>query len=352
MSETLHHGKSAAELQQDEVALAAWKNWPDPRSNWLMNDEVGPLVVTSLATSGKNGVELAGGMSPAWGQPTDTTAHLIGGVTISELNLMPAGLKELPAERQTEIREARRHAAAEKMHDFLHITGERTVDPNLAAHTIVMKPQIDHYNDRSVEGSIVCADDIAEKGDYIEDTRPAFMMWSKDVNRVLGIRPADCPTVVFSAIGADSEPIHGLMHAGWQDEDAGFTEQGLAFLTNRGVDMASMNVYIAPGGVEFGYSRPTDPREGHDDKFTHEGWKTRITDVHEQGDKVRFTIDMVGFAVDRLREAGVSDEQIVIDSTDTSVEETGYSSHKQASRGAVSPTRDLVMAMSPYRDVV
>lgn len=356
MSETTHATVrteyDAQQLQDEAIELAQTKEWPDPRESWFMNGEAGPNVVTSVATSGRSAdlepVELAGGMSPAWGQPYDLDVKtLIGGVTINELNVMPKELKEFADDKREAVIDARKHAANVKVNMFLETIG----GSELANDVVILKPQTDHYTDRSIKGTIVNADELERTGNYITDTRPAFMMYSNDPERVLAIRPADCPTIAFSAKHHNGTPIHGFMHAGWQDEDAGFTEQGMTFLAKKDIDFSTMNVYIAPGGVDFGYSRPTDPRDGGDEKFTHPGWKTRINNVVPNEKGVRLTVDMQGFAVDRLKQFGITDEQLFVDSTDTSALETGHSSHKQATRGAKPPMRDLVVVMSPEKQL-
>ncbi len=348
---------SAQALQNEVIALHERKNWPDPRENWLMYGEDGPVTITSLVAtaphpeSGNQRYELAGGMSPAWGQPQESwVAGYIGSVTLDELNLMPDKLKELPEQRQAEIRDERKVAAKLQMSRYLELLG----GSELSNDVIIMKPQIDHYKDRTIPGNIVNADEISRNGDYIEDTRPAFMMYSQDTERVIGIRPADCPTLHFSGVDKDGKPAHGVIHAGWQDEDAGFVTQGMEFLHELGVDMSSLHVYIAPGGVEFGYTRPTNPLDGDDPSFVSD-WRGRLTDVHPVNPdnpddrKTRFTIDMIGRAVDDMYDAGITPQQIFIDSTDTSDERTGNSSHKQASRGVQVPTRDVALTASQYR---
>lgn len=342
---------SANGLYNEEVQLFKDKNWPDFRKSWLMKGETGPVVLSSVATAGNKlgePYELAGSMSPVWGQPFDTTADL-GGVSIQDVNLMSLkDIKETDPEYHDAIIVARKNAAHNRLTRYFEHQGR----PNLSAEEVVIiKPQNDHYSDRTIKGNIVNADDLERTGDFIEDDRPAFMMYSHDSNRVLAIRPADCPTVAFFGRDRDGHPVHGLMHGGWQDEDAGFLEQGLEYLKNElNCDIKDLNFTIGPGGVEFGYSRPYNPREGNDPKFVHEGWKTRTTDYEQQEDgKWRFIIDMPGFASDRIIEAGASEEQVFIDSTDTSTAESGHASHKQASRGVVPPMRDIVTVASPER---
>ncbi len=344
---------SAQDMYYDEVSLFAHKNWPDFRESWFMKGQEGPRVVTSMATAGNKlnqPYELAGSMSPAWGQPYDTSADL-GGVSIQDLNLMPGDLnplKETEPDRHQRVMEARKSAARNRMTRFFESIGGH----EFAADVVVIKPQSDHYNDRTVKGDIVSADDLERTGEYIEDTRPAFMIYSRDQNRVVAIRPADCPTIAFYGHDRHGKPIHGLIHAGWQDEDAGFVEQGIDFLKNeQDVDMKDLTFTIGPGGVDFGYSRPFDPREGQDPRVVHPGWKTRTSDHVQQDDgKWRFNFDMPGFAADRLMEAGASSEQIFIDSSDTSTAESGHASHKQASRGVKPPMRDIVTVASPERE--
>lgn len=342
---------SAQDLFNEEVELFRRKNWPDFRESWLMKDEQGPVVLSSVATAGNKlgqPYELAGSMSPSWGQPYDTTADL-GGVSIQDVNLMSLkDIKESDSDYHDAIVGARKNASHSRLTRYFEQRG----GSDFAADVVIMKPQVDHYNDRTIKGNVVCADDKERTGDYIEDDRPAFMMYSHDPNRIVAIRPADCPTISFYGHDHDGNSVHGLMHAGWQDEDAGFIEQGLDYLKNElNCDINDLNFTIGPGGVDFGYTRPFDPREGKDPKFVHPGWKARTTDHEEQADgKWRFTIDMPGFAADRIVEAGARNEQIFIDSTDTSSAESGNASHKQASRGVVPPMRDIVTVMSPERE--
>lgn len=350
MSNTEKQTSQAKDLYAQEVALFERKNWPDFRSSWLVKGEQGPVVLSSVATAGnKHGLpyELAGSMSPAWGQPFDTTADL-GGVSIQDVNLMSLkDIKETDVNYHDAIVGARKGASRDRLTRYF----ERQGGPDFANDVVIIKPQADHYIDCTIKGNIVNADDLERTGDFIEDDRPAFMMYSHDPNRILAIRPADCPTISFYGHDRDGRAVHGLMHAGWQDEDAGFIEQGLDYIKNElNCDISEINFAIGPGGVEFGYSRPYDPREGSDPKFVHEGWKTRTTDYEElEDDKWRFIIDMPGFAADRIMEAGASEEQIFIDSTDTSTAESGHASHKQASRGVVPPMRDIVTVISPER---
>lgn len=343
---------TAQEMQDSVVELFEQKNWPDFRESWFMKGEEGPRVVTSVATTGFDSNserhELAGSMSPAWGQPFDTKLDL-GGVSIQDLNLMPANLnkvKEEDRQKHQEIIDVRKEASRNRVTRYLENIG----GPELENDVVIIKPQNDHYKDRTIKGNIVNADDVERNGHYIEDDRPAFMLYSHDPNRVVGIRPADCPTIAFSGYDKQGRPVHGLMHGGWQDEDAGFLDQGLAFLRNDlGVDIKDLNFSIAPGGVNFDYKRPTDPRNGNDPMIVHEGWKTRTTDHEQVEGGVHFVFDMHGFAVDRLKEAGATDEQIFIDPTDTTADESGHSSHKRASQGKIAPMRDLVLVFSPDR---
>lgn len=353
MSNQEKHAPSAQDLLKEEVELFSRKNWPDFRESWCMKGEKGPVVLSSLATAGyKIGqpYELAGSMSPAWGQPFDTSADL-GGVSIQDINLMPPDMKEIKesdVERHDSIIIARRNAARNRLSRYFELQG----GPEFATDVVVMKPQVDHYNDRTIKGNIVCADDIERTGNYVEDDRPAFMIYSHDKNRIVAIRPADCPTVGFYGHDRNGRPVHGLMHAGWQEEDAEFIEQGLDYIQNElNCDIKALNFTIGPGGVDFGYTRPSDPREGKDPKIVHPGWKTRTTDHEEQlNGKWRFNFDMPGFAADRILEAGAHSEQIFIDSSDTSSAESGYASNKQASRGVKPPMRDIVTVASPERE--
>lgn len=348
---------TAQELQDSVVELFENKNWPDFRESWFMKGESGPVVLTSVATTGldKKGKrhELAGGMSPAWGQPYDTKFDL-GSVGIQDFNLMPVGLNKLKdsdegaqREKYLAIVDARKEASHDRVSSYLENIG----GPQFENDVVIIKPQNDHYKDRAIRGNIVNADDVERTGHYIEDNRPAFMLYSHDPSRVVGIRPADCPTVAFAGHDQQGRPVHGLMHGGWQDEDAGFLEQGLAYLaSDLHVSIKDLKFTIGPGGVNFDYKRPTDPRGGNDPTIVHEGWKTRTTDHEQVEGGVRFVFDMHGFAVDRLREAGATDEQIFIDSTDTASELSGHASHKLASQGKMAPMRDLVLVLSPDRE--
>lgn len=267
---------------------------------------------------------------------------------------MPKDLTELRDERQTAIRDIRKEASRQQMVSYFETIG----GSDFAKDVIIIKPQTDHYKDRTIKGNIVCADDIPRTDTYVEDTRPAFMMYSYDPSRVIGIRPADCPTIMISGIDRDSRTINAVIHAGWQDEDADFVLQGMEFLINeKGVNVESIRAYIAAGGVEFGYSRPTNPLDGNDPNFVSD-WRGRLTDVHPinpddlADTKTRFTIDMIGRAADDMKTHGVMDEQIYIDSTDTTDSKSGLSSNKLAARGTAAPTRDVTVLIPAGRQLV
>jgi hypothetical protein len=335
------------------------KNWVDPghdpRDNWLMDSEKGPVVITTVATTGLyegERHELAGSMSKLYGQPLDTrTKHVLGSLSMEEFNMQQnklAELKKSNKEKYEEIIAARAEAGDEQvLHAIESMPGVEAKD------VIIMKPQSDYHTDRKKHGIIVCADDVERTDSFIRDTRPAFMMYSHDTERVIGLLPADCPVLVFSGVDRDGKPIHGLIHSGWNDEDRGVPKQGIHFLKRiKNVDIKDLNFYVAPGGVEFGYSRPTNPLDDPKDlKFSDKnGWANRLYDMTYQGEKgYRFTIDMIGFLIDDLKREGATDHQIFIDSTDTVDPTTGHASHKLASRGTIPPMRDGVFAVSPNK---
>ncbi len=317
--------------REDEHQSDRWPEAPSPAESWLMSGEAGPAYLVSIATYGADGPEAAGSMSPNWGQPGRL-----------ELNKRPAEMKQLTDEQRAEIVKLRATESRLKMNKFLDVHRLNRAD------LVVIKPQGERS---SGVIDIVCADNLPRPSDsYLEDSTPASMMYTRDPERVLAIRPADCPTLIGYGLDEESQPLLFLLHSGWQDEEAGFVEQGLSFVRDElGVDPAIMNFIIAPGGIDFDYKRPTDPATGQDERFQHSAWADHLKNVQQDEDgNYRFIIDMPGFLTSRLHEFGVTDHQIFFDDSDTSRLDSGYSSHKRwANKDVQTPMRDVVVAMMP-----
>ncbi len=168
------------------------------------------------------------------------------------------------------------------------------------------------------------------------------MIYTYNPNIVLGVRPADCPLVVFNAETPKGE-ITIMVHFAWQGAAAQQVKDMQGELEKLEVDLSTAKIYMTPGGHSetFPYENyAADPRK----KFPDTEGLFNDVEPHETDGKTKynFTIDTPYFVYEGLLGMGLDPYQIFVDTSDTTAPESGYSSHSRQWRLDDTNTRDLV----------
>lgn len=181
------------------------------------------------------------------------------------------------------------------------------------------------------------------------DTSGDFI-FTRDPNKILTVRPADCPVMIASADTPEGK-IYMLVHYAWKGAANGYVEQTARVFDTLGVDRGSLEIYLTAGGQaeSFPYSDydqdPTTEYPGTEGLFLN-----REEYINEAGEKKwKFSIDTPRFVYDEvIHQFGVDPKQVFCDTSDTSALDSGYSSHGRSSRlrgQGESNTRDIVIAV-------
>lgn len=274
-------------------------------------------------------VALAGNMSESYAQPGRP-----------DLDEARANKQVTPGQKAEMSREAQEHTAR-----FIESCG---YNPD---HTAVIRPQTDYSQPLSIidvdqamstEGNDGHATWLNEPGDFI---------YTRDPEKVLGCRPADCPVLVMKGEDGNGQNVLSMLHVGWQGLNAGYLEDAMGFLRNRGVDLSTLRVYVGPAANKknYPYSNEHDPHGTDSPRFTHEDREKLFVDVQKNQDtgKYDFAMDMPGFinymltSPDRI---GLRPEQVAFDGSDVAAFDSGYSSHSRVRLTGEVNTRDIIIA--------
>lgn len=179
---------------------------------------------------------------------------------------------------------------------------------------------------------------VSTSGDFI---------YTRDPNKILAARPADCP-IMFASADTPQGKLYMLVHYAWRGAANHYVEQTAVAFEALGVEKDSLQIYLTPGGQaeSFSYQNYTkDPRVEYPGT---EGLFVNVTEKTKDGSTVwDFNIDTPKFVYDQVIEKiGVDPVQVFCDTSDTSALNSGYSSHGRSSRLAgqsESNTRDIVI---------
>jgi len=184
---------------------------------------------------------------------------------------------------------------------------------------------------------------LDKSGDFI---------YTRDPNKVLAVRPADCPVMIASADTPEGK-LYMMVHYAWMGAASGYVEQTADIFDSLGVDRSSLEIYLSPGAQaeSYPYTNYTeDPRV----KYPIEGIEGLFPGVTEREKEdgtvvYDFQIDTPKFVYDQvLHHFGVTPEQVFCDTSDTGSLNSGYSSHgrsKRLEKQGESNTRDVVTAV-------
>lgn len=162
---------------------------------------------------------------------------------------------------------------------------------------------------------------------------PGDFVYTRNPNLVLGVRPADCPLVIMSGKTPEG-PIGIMVHYAWRGAASGQYEQTRQALEQLEVDTHSINAYITGGGHAENFAF-TDFRYIPDDNnpMPVEGPLFSSIEYQENEQGVRaynFRIDPPYATYEALKEWGLEDQQIFMDTTDTTSLEAGSASHSRS----------------------
>lgn len=203
--------------------------------------------------------------------------------------------------------------------------------------------------------SIVNADEDTQMykgGEPIKLEKRGDFVYTRNPDLVLAIRPADCPVAIMSAETPEGR-IYMMVHFAWRGPAYGqFGDMEVA-LDGLGVDRATLDVYITPGGQAESYKI---------DNYTPDDLKEKPIPVEgnlfigvEQDDGTEayaFSLDTPKAVYDAFLDLGLDTYQLFLDTSDTASLKTGYSSHTRASNQKEDNVRDLVTARfhAPHHD--
>ncbi len=307
------------------------------RKDWRQTEHPFAVAV-SVATAGPSRetgdwkderAPFAGNMSESYAQPDRP-----------DLDEARANKQVSPEQKAEMSREAQDHAAR-----FIESCG---FNPD---RTAVIRPQTDY----SQPLSIVDVDQALSTGEnnghatWLKE--PGDLIYTRDSEKVLGCRPADCPVLVIKGEDGNGQDILSLLHVGWQGLNAGYLEDAMAFLRNQGIDFSTLRVYVGPAANKenYPYSNEHDPRGTDSPRFTHDDRDKLFVDVRQNPDtdKYDFAMDMPGFinymltSPDRI---GLSPDQVAFDGSDVAAFDSGYSSHSRVRLTGEVNTRDIIIA--------
>ena len=184
------------------------------------------------------------------------------------------------------------------------------------------------------------------------DTSGDFI-YTRDPQKVLAVRPADCPVMIASADTPEGK-IFMMVHYAWAGAASGYVEQTATAFNQLDIDRDSLEIYLTPGAQaeNFPYTNyPQNPIEKYSPTDGLEELFVNITEkTNGSGSLVYdFQIDTPRFVYDQvIKHLGVKPEQVFCDTSDTGSLASGYSSHSRSMRlksQGESNTRDIVAAV-------
>lgn len=180
-----------------------------------------------------------------------------------------------------------------------------------------------------------------------EATSPSIMSkrgdfaYTYDAEKVIGVRPADCPIVIASAETPKGR-IYMMVHFAWRGAAApgnGVVDMAKEFKA-LGVDFETLDIYVTPGGHSETFSFTAYDQNPHEQ---YPNTEKLFTGVEKKEDGYTFGIDTPHFVYQGLIDLGIKPEQIYLDTSDTSALESGYSSHTRSFNLQEDNNRDMVI---------
>jgi copper oxidase (laccase) domain-containing protein len=236
--------------------------------------------------------------------------------------------------------------AAENLNKFFHLND---IDP---ADVRLLQPERDYSTPLTfinVDTEPLAPDDTG----LLRPDLAGDMLYTYNPDIVLAARPADCPIAFVSAETPNGE-LTALLHLATLGTGHNYILQSKKVLDTLGVDWDTARVQITPGAHSETYRfqdfTQYDPRE----KFPE--FKTMFVDVEDtvtdKGEPaVNYGIDLAAEVYERIvKQWGIDEYQVFLDTTDTTSPTVGYSSHGRTDKEyeiGGDDTRDIVLAKRP-----
>lgn len=170
-------------------------------------------------------------------------------------------------------------------------------------------------------------------------------VYTRNPNKVLAGRPADCP-ILFASADTPEGRIYILVHYAWKGAAHHYVAQTADAFDVLGVDRTSLEIYLTPGAQAENFPFTHYPRDPREEYPNTEGL---FVNVQENGDETwNFDIDTPHFVYSQvIEQLGIDPKQVFCDTSDTASLESGYSSHGRSMRlkeHGENNTRDIVVA--------
>lgn len=145
----------------------------------------------------------------------------------------------------------------------------------------------------------------------VENVDGVFTVCSK---LVCSIQVADCMPIFFSH---ESNPIVGIVHAGWRGLVGGILEQSSSLLNQKNIPLDEMEAVIGPSINECCFEVKNDIVNLFDSKYVH------------LKNEDSFTVNLQEIAAEQLKNSGFKSSKISIINECTYCNETLYHSYRR-----------------------
>lgn len=216
------------------------------------------------------------------------------------------------------------------------------VDPAMVR---VLKPERDYDTPLTVV-NVDKDEGIYQGSEPVQLAKAGDFIYTRNPDIVLAVRPADCPVVIMEAETPEG-PIGIMIHYAWRGPANGQLEDTKRELDALGINYASIRAYITAGGHTETF-RFTDYVPNEKDYpepiqgYLFDDIKSNIDD-HDRK-RYSFGVDTPYAVYQGFKKFGLADNQIFIDTSDTTSRETGYASHSRAINLKDDNVRDIVTA--------
>jgi len=159
------------------------------------------------------------------------------------------------------------------------------------------------------------------KGMYKQDGVPGDALITKEKGLFLSLLTADCLPIIFYD---QKKEVIALCHAGWKSVDKKIVQKVVdVFIKDYGSEPRDIFVAIGPAvhKESYKFSNPVQKELP--------GWEGFLEDLSDG----QTAVDLIGYTVKQLMEAGVLKENIEINEVDTAVDSEFFSHYRSVRTG-------------------
>jgi copper oxidase (laccase) domain-containing protein len=196
------------------------------------------------------------------------------------------------------------------------LTGERNVRDFLDSQGFINYPDVIQVQGK-FEGTELQIEEVSK--DTLKDKQKVVgnVIFTRDPNITLIIKPADCPVAVIYAKDSNGNDLVAIDHSGADAINAGLTRQGLWYLQDElGVDLSTVQIAVTPGVSQKNYFITNEP-ERRGNGIIERNWGEHITaKISDDSSEKRYVDILSAFEMQALQ-AGVKAENIQAFRVDT-----------------------------------